>query len=130
MLGYRDPEREWLGKAPARIDDVANLIPARVTAALMIVAGALMGCNPVRALSVWWRDRRVTASPNAGHPMSAAAGVLCVELEKVDQYRLGCGLPLPQAGDIQRTRHLLLISAAMAVVLLSELLLVVDQTQW
>jgi adenosylcobinamide-phosphate synthase len=129
ILGYRDSEREWLGKVPARIDDLANLIPARVTAALFICSGTLMGCNPLRSLSVWWRDRGVTASPNAGHPMSAAAGVLCVELEKVGQYRLGRGLRLPDPTDINRVARLLLISTVLACIFLSGFLMVINMSQ-
>src|SRR5271157_2174557 len=76
MLGYRDPEREWLGKCSARVDDLANVIPARLTAALIILAGVPLGGSVPRAVRTWFRDSRATASPNAGHPMSAAAGVL------------------------------------------------------
>ncbi|MBC7821848.1 MAG: cobalamin biosynthesis protein [Planctomycetaceae bacterium] len=122
ILGYRDQEREWLGKVPARVDDLANFIPARITAGLMIVSGILMGCNPLRAIAVWWRDRRTTASPNAGHPMSAAAGVLGVELEKVGQYCLGHGLRLPDLTDITRVTRLLGMSTALACVILGGLL--------
>ena len=80
MLGYRDPTHEWLGKAPARLDDLANLIPARLSAALIVLAAALVGEDPMVAWQVWRRDARETASPNAGHPMSAMAGALDVEL--------------------------------------------------
>ena len=126
MLGYRDPEREWLGKVPARLDDLANLIPARITAVLLITAGTLMLHNPVRAVSVWFRDRRLTASPNAGHPMSAAAGVLCVELEKVGHYRLGSGFRLPDATDVLRVQKLLLTSTFLACASLIGLILVAN----
>jgi len=129
MLGYRDAEREWLGKAPARLDDLANLIPARITALLMIVAGALMMRDPARATCVWFRDRRMTASPNAGHPMSAAAGVLCVELEKVGHYRLGTGFRLPDSNDVSRVRRLLLTSTVLACASLIGLIIVVNGGQ-
>ena len=126
ILGYHDSEREWLGKVPARLDDLANLIPARVTAGLMIAAGALLGCSPVRACAIWWRDRRITASPNAGHPMSAAAGVLCIELEKVGQYRLGHGLRPPAPADILRAVRLVGISTLLAGIMLGGLLLLMN----
>lgn len=103
MLGYRDAEREWLGKVPARLDDLLNLIPARLSAL------CLWGADGCRS-DVWHiyvRDRAKTDSPNAGHPMSAMAGVLGVELEKVGQYRLGDGLRKPVASDIGRARSLL-----------------------
>lgn len=124
MLGYRDPEREWLGKFPARLDDFVNLIPARLTALLLIAAGGLLMHSPRRGLAVWLRDRRLTASPNAGHPMSAAAGVLGVELEKVDHYRLGRGCRLPDAADVSRVRRLLFTTAVLACVCLSGLIII------
>jgi len=126
MVGYRDPEREWLGKFPARLDDVVNLIPARITALLLIAAGALMMRDPARAICVWFRDRSMTASPNAGHPMSAAAGVLCVELEKVGHYRLGTGFRLPDSTDVSRVRRLLLISTVLACASFIGLIIVVN----
>ena len=61
-----------------------------------------------------WRDARKTASPNAGVPMSAMAGALGVELEKVDHYRLGQGLCQPSVRDLARARRLLYVSVWMA----------------
>ncbi|HEY2745637.1 MAG TPA: adenosylcobinamide-phosphate synthase CbiB, partial [Polyangia bacterium] len=72
MIGYHG-ETEWLGKAAARLDDAANLVPARVTAALFVVASALVGASAAGALRVWWRDGARTESPNAGRPMAAMA---------------------------------------------------------
>ena len=116
MLGYRDAEREWLGKAPARLDDLANFLPARLTALLMIAAGMLICRSPRRSTAIWLRDCRATASPNAGHPMSAAAGVLGLELEKIGHYRLGQGQRLPQAKDIARSIWLLTLTVVLACV--------------
>lgn len=129
MLGYRDPEREWLGKFPARLDDLLNLIPARVTAILLIAAGSFMMYDPARAIYVWFRDRRLTASPNAGHPMSAAAGVLCVELEKVGYYRLGAGFRLPDSTDVSRIRRLLVTTTVLACASLIGLIIVANGAQ-
>lgn len=100
MLGYRDAEREWLGKIPARLDDLANLIPARLTALLLLLATQLLGGPTWRTWWIWRRDARYTASPNAGRPMSAMAGALGIELEKVGHYCLGAGQALPEAQDI------------------------------
>lgn len=124
MIGYRDPQHFWLGKTAARLDDLLNLIPARLTAVLMILGGAFMGSNPVRSVTVWRRDCRRTSSPNAGQPMSAAAGVLGVELEKVGHYRLGEGQRLPDAHDITRARRLLYITTALALAALAPLAVV------
>jgi adenosylcobinamide-phosphate synthase len=119
MLGYRDPAHEWLGKVPARLDDLANLLPARVTAGLLILAAALAGEDIGNAWEVWRGDASKTASPNAGHPMSAVAGALGVELEKAGHYRLGAeGCP-PTPGDIRRAVHLSRVAIALAIGLLA-----------
>jgi adenosylcobinamide-phosphate synthase len=112
MIGYRTPRYEWLGKPAARLDDVLNWMPARLTAAL-VAAGTLE-----RGAAAWGLARRehgATASPNAGWPMAAMAGALGVELEKTGHYRLGAGQRLPHAGDVQRARRIAAIAAAAAV---------------
>lgn len=119
MLGYRDPTYQWLGKVPARLDDLANLLPARITAALTVLAAVLAGENSGGAWQVWQRDAGKTASPNAGHPMSATAGALDVELEKVDHYRLGVGGRSPSRADILRAVRLMCIVPMLFVGLLA-----------
>jgi len=114
MLGYRDAEREWLGKVPARLDDLLNLIPARLTALLFIVITWISGGDATRATKIWRRDCYKTESPNAGHPMSAGAGALDVELEKVGCYNLGAGQRVPQVGDIGRAIRLMRMTAFVA----------------
>jgi adenosylcobinamide-phosphate synthase len=119
MLGYRDPEREWLGKVPARLDDLVNLVPARLTAGLFLLVTWLLGGPLRRAWMVWWRDAGQTASPNAGRPMSVMAGALGVELEKIGYYCLGAGQALPAAQDILAAVRLLAWSVVLAVGLLA-----------
>ncbi|MGC4000288.1 MAG: adenosylcobinamide-phosphate synthase CbiB [Anaeromyxobacter sp.] len=87
-IGYHG-RYEWLGKASARLDDLANLVPARVTAALLLGAGAVRGGCVRRGLAILRRDGARTESPNAGRPMAAMAGLLGVELAKEGHYRLG-----------------------------------------
>src|SRR4029434_10203670 len=117
-LGYHDAEREWLGKIPARLDDLVNLVPARLTAGLLLLATWLLGGPLHRALLVWWRDAGQNASPNAGQPMSVMAGALGVELKKVGYYRLGAGHALPAAQDIPAAIRLLGWTVALRVVVL------------
>ena len=117
QLGYRDPARVWLGKCAARLDDLANLIPSRLTALLIVAAAPFAGSKRGPAWRTWRLDARRTASPNAGHPMSAAAGALGVELEKSGQYRLGEGLPQPRADDIRRGQRLLSASIVFGVLM-------------
>jgi adenosylcobinamide-phosphate synthase len=122
MLGYRDPIHAWLGKVPARLDDVVNLLPARLTAVFIALAASFLGAHARQAWAVWRRDACLTASPNAGHPMSAMAGALGVELEKVGQYRLGAGQALPAAADIARAIRLLYGACVLAAGVLASLL--------
>lgn len=88
MVGYHG-QYEYMGKAAARLDDALNALPARLTALLIIALAPLFGGNRLKAWQIWRRDARKTTSPNAGHPMAAAAGALGLQLEKVGHYRLG-----------------------------------------
>jgi len=91
MIGYHGIY-EYLGKASARLDDLVNLVPARLSA-MLIVAGGIFGHGGAReAKNSWrvmWRDHARTPSPNAGWTMSSMAGALGVQLEKAGHYRLG-----------------------------------------
>lgn len=122
MWGYRDPAREWLGKPAARLDDVANLLPARVTALCLLLVAPLAGGKLRRGWRVWRRDARTTSSPNAGHPMSAMAGALGVELEKVGHYRLGAGERKSTVDDVTRSVCLLRVAMIGAFSLIAALL--------
>lgn len=88
MIGYRGAY-EHLGKAAARLDDLCNLIPARLCAALLLVAGSIDGLDGKRGWRIMGRDGGKTASPNAGRPMAAMAGLLGVRLTKPGHYALG-----------------------------------------
>lgn len=114
QIGYRG-ETEWLGKAAARLDDALNLIPARLTAGLLVLASAACGASPGGALRIWFRDARLTESPNAGRPMAAMAGALEVQLEKIGCYRLGAPGGEPGPDQILRSVHLLAATCALAV---------------
>jgi adenosylcobinamide-phosphate synthase len=106
MIGYRG-RYEWLGKAAARLDDLANLAPARITAFLLAAAApTLTRTSLARGFSVWWRDRGRTESPNAGHPMAMASGLLGVRLDKPGVYVLGAELPGASPEDIPRAIRL------------------------
>lgn len=100
MWGYRVGELEYAGKTAARVDDLLNLAPARLTAACALIAAGGRGWR------VWARDRHRTASPNAGHPMSAFAGALGVQLDKRGVYVLNAGGREPGAADLRRAARL------------------------
>ncbi|MFN8585424.1 MAG: adenosylcobinamide-phosphate synthase CbiB [Dehalococcoidia bacterium] len=105
LWGYRTAELEALGQGAARIDDALNLVPARLTAVALALAVATKG-GLRRSWRTWRRDRGRTASPNAGHPMSAMAGALGVRLEKRDAYVLGAEFAAPEPADLRRALRL------------------------
>jgi adenosylcobinamide-phosphate synthase len=88
MIGYHG-QYEYLGKFAARLDDVLNFIPARLSGLLLVTAAFLLRMDGRKAWQVMLRDHASTESINAGWPMSAAAGALRTRLGKVGHYRLG-----------------------------------------
>ncbi len=111
MIGYHG-EYEYLGKASARLDDLLNLVPARL-AGLLLVFGSLFlpGQRARGAWRIMWRDHSRTESPNAGWAMSGMAGALGVELEKAGHYRLGDNTRPVEVHDItQAVRSMYLVA--------------------
>lgn len=88
MIGHHG-EFEYLGKFAARLDDVANFIPARITALLIVLGARICKKDASGAWRVMLRDRGKTESPNAGWTLSAVAGALGVRVEKAGYYKLG-----------------------------------------
>jgi adenosylcobinamide-phosphate synthase len=115
MLGYRGAY-EYLGKTSARLDDLVNLIPARLSALLLLLAGGLVRLPVGRGWRIMKRDHGLTASPNSGWTMSAMAGLLGIRLEKPGHYHLGGELPPPCAGDIGRSLEVVVRTAVLALV--------------
>jgi adenosylcobinamide-phosphate synthase len=100
MIGYHG-RFERVGKVAARLDDLLNLVPARLTALLLLVAGAYGG-DVRHGFTVLRRDGARTESPNAGRPMATMAGLLGVELTKDGVYRLGDPTRAVEPADITR----------------------------
>jgi adenosylcobinamide-phosphate synthase len=116
MIGYRG-RYECLGKAAARFDDFLNFVPARITAGLLLAAGALAKADVRLGWRVLRRDGARTASPNAGRPMAAMAGLLRVELAKADHYRLGDANRAVTADTIRQAWRLTSIAAVLTTLL-------------
>jgi adenosylcobinamide-phosphate synthase len=83
MIGHADERYFYFGKAAARLDDLANYFPARLTA---LAISAAAGAGAKSALRTWWRDGGQHKSPNAGQPESAMAGALGVCLGGENRY--------------------------------------------
>jgi adenosylcobinamide-phosphate synthase len=86
MIGHRSPRHEAFGWASAKLDDVVNLVPARIAGVLVALASLLAGGSPVTSLRIMWRDARLHKSPNAGWPEAAMAGALGLALAGPRRY--------------------------------------------
>ena len=115
MIGHRG-KYEYLGKASARLDDIVNFIPARLSAVLLLAGGAICRLRVKLGWRTMMRDKNLTASPNAGWTMSALAGLLGTRLEKVGHYRLGEEMPEPQINHIPTAVRVAKWVAALAIV--------------
>lgn len=80
MVGYRNRRYLDMGWASARMDDLLNYVPARLSALLIVFAAPLAGYSACAAARITLRDRLKHPSPNSGHPEAAAAGALGVRL--------------------------------------------------
>lgn len=114
MVGHRSPRYARFGWASARLDDLANLAPARLTAALAAALAPAVGGSPRAALAAWRAGGRRHPSPNAGPVEAAFAGALGIRLGGRTPYPYGVSdRPVlnpagrvPQAGDVQRAVRL------------------------
>lgn len=116
MIGYRGGDMEWGGKFAARCDDVLNWVPARISAFIMLAAGAMAGENLLGGIEALRRERVFTASPNAGWTMAVMAGLLGVTLEKRGAYSLAGGGSAPDAGSLRRAVRVVRFSSALTLV--------------
>jgi adenosylcobinamide-phosphate synthase len=122
MVGHRRPRYSRFGWAAARLDDAENLLPARLTAASLVLAAPLVGGRPADAMRAWWRDAGRHPSPNAGPVEAAAAGALGVRLGGANRYGdvvedrgpLGAGRP-PRPEDVFRALRLCRAAAAVSL---------------
>ncbi len=97
MFGHRDARYLYFGRVAARADDVANFLPARLTAAAIAIAACLSPTSSGQtALTTWKADGNKHSSPNAGHPEAAMAGALAVRLGGGNYY----------GGEFHRMPHL------------------------
>ena len=123
MVGYKNESYQEFGWAGARLDDLFNWLPARLSGGFFTMAAWLTGLNWRQTWRICRRDGRRHASPNAGWPEAAVSGALGLRLggpniyhgELVEKPWIGDGLREPEAADILKTIHLLYAVSALAV---------------
>ncbi|MCW4047844.1 MAG: cobalamin biosynthesis protein [Candidatus Bathyarchaeota archaeon] len=112
MVGYRDAENVNIGWFSARTDTIANYVPARLTAILMVASAMMAGADWRNSLRILQRDKNKTASLNAGWTISAMAGALNTQLEKQGYYALGDGEDISPE-DIGKAWRIMLLTAVL-----------------
>jgi adenosylcobinamide-phosphate synthase len=125
MVGYRNEKYRHFGWCSARLDDVLNYIPARISALLLPLSAMLMpGMSASRSIRAVLKFARRHPSPNSGLPESAVAGALGIELGGINRYfgqdseraRLGWPLRALAAGDIVQTVKLLYVTTMLVLI--------------
>lgn len=121
MLGYKNDRYLYFGRAAARLDDVANYLPSRISAYLMIAASWLGGSSfsAGEAFRIYKRDRRKHASPNSAQTESVCAGALGIRLagdavysgRVVKKPYIGDGIRAVEFEDIRRANRLMYLTA-------------------
>ena len=125
MLGYVEPPYKNVGLVPAKMDDVLNYIPARLSALLMLAAGFFLGLDVKNGWNIFRRDRYKHASPNSAQTESVCAGLLGLRLAGDAWYHgvlhkkdfIGDAKREIEFDDIPRACRLMVLTAVLALLL-------------
>lgn len=125
MLGYVEMPYKNVGLVPAKMDDVLNFIPARLSALLMLLAGMLLGMDVKNGWKIFRRDRYNHASPNSAQTESVCAGLLGLRLAGDAWYHgvlhkkkyIGDPVREIEHADIPRACRLLYVTAALSLLI-------------
>lgn len=123
MVGYRNEKYQYFGTASAKSDDLANFLPSRICAVLMIIATGLLNLNLKSAWSIFLRDRKKHLSPNSAQTESVVSGALGIQLggshvyfgKIINKPAIGDNLRNAEPEDILKTNQLLMITAVLSL---------------
>ena len=124
MVGYKNDKYLYFGRCAAKLDDIVNYIPARISAWLMILASACERMNWKNAEKIYKRDRYCHASPNSAQTEAVMAGALEVQLagdavyfgKVVKKPTIGDDIRPVEAEDIKRANHLMYLTSFLGLV--------------
>ena len=128
MLGYKTDELKDIGFVPAKIDDILNYIPARISGIYVVMSAYLLKLDGKNAYRIMRRDARNCPSPNSGYTMATTAGALNIQLIKKETYILGDDNKDITADDISKAvklSKLTIILFTITIILLLTLLYVI-----
>jgi adenosylcobinamide-phosphate synthase len=124
MIGYRTEHYLYFGKFAARLDDIFNFLPARLTAFFMVIATFPLQLNAILAFRVLRRDHANHLSPNAGYPEAVLAGALGIRLggpsiyfgKEVQKPYIGDDLTPAKISMLKEARSLCLVTTILSLV--------------
>lgn len=125
MIGYKNEKYADIGRFSAKLDDVLNFLPSRITAVVMIFSSCILGFNGKNAYKIWKRDRRNHASPNSAQTESVCAGSLDIQLagdayyfgELHKKQFIGDDVRPVENEDIRRVNKLMYMSSVIVLIL-------------
>lgn len=125
MFGYKNDKYMEFGYFSAKIDDVFNYIPARITGVLIVLSAMILGYDYKRSFKIYKRDRYNHSSPNSAHPEAAMAGILGVQLggenyyfgKLVKKQTIGESIKEIEVLDVDKTSKVLYCSAILSYIL-------------
>ncbi len=132
MVGYKNEKFMYFGKFSARLDDVFNFIPARISAMLMIIATFILRLNVKNAIKIYIRDRYNHLSPNSAHTEAVCAGALGLQLGGASTYKgkvvekktIGDNIKNARINDILLANKLMYVSTIILIIILLILFLI------
>ncbi len=130
MVGYKNEKYMDFGKFSAKIDDVANFIPARITGVLIVAASMILRYNYKNSLKMFIRDRKNHSSPNSAHAEASVAGALGVQFggrvsyfgKEVDKPVIGDKIKDFELEDIKKNIKIMYATSFLSLVLFSVIL--------
>ena len=127
MVGYKNEKYMDFGKFSAKLDDVANFIPARVTGILIVISAMILGYDYKNSLKIFIRDRKNHSSPNSGHAEAGVAGALGVQFggrvsyfgKEVDKPVIGDKIKDFELEDIKKNIKIMYAASFLSLVMFS-----------
>jgi len=127
MVGYKNEKYMDFGKFSAKLDDVANFIPARITGILIVIGSIILGYDYKNSLKVFIRDRKNHSSPNSGHAEAGVAGALGVQFggrvsyfgKEVDKPVIGDKIKDFELEDIKKNIKIMYIASFLSLIVFS-----------
>ena len=127
MVGYKNEKYMEFGKFSAKVDDVANFIPARITGILIVLASMILGYDYKNSLKIFIRDRKNHSSPNSAHSEASVAGALRVQFggkvsyfgKEIDKPTIGDKTKEFELEDIRKNIRIMYVTSFLSLVMFS-----------